>query len=175
MRVSIVDCDKSHYRSGGNRQTGFLLIESMVALVLFSIALLGLSALMVTDSKNSLSSLLRTETVIIMSEVVDTMRNNLAEVGNGLYNGSFDTSYSIPSGNASQAEQDIKRWTQSLKERTIGEVLEPEIEIDCTGTLNRVCALTISWDDSRAACQDERVDCKPQQSKKYTLESRVTL
>jgi len=67
-------------------QKGALLIESMVALAVFSIALLSLSGMQLSASKGAFSSLLKTESMVASANILDKMRVNLTGVADGDYN-----------------------------------------------------------------------------------------
>ena len=58
------------------KQSGSSLIEVLVAIVIMSIGLLGLTALQTTAMKNNHSALLRTQVTILSYELVDLMRAN---------------------------------------------------------------------------------------------------
>ena len=133
------------------KQQGVLLVEAMVALAVFSIAILGLSALQLTSSKNALSSLLRTETSVVTSEIIDMMRANLPDVALGRYDLNFgDGVFGSP---ANQAEVDINEWLDNLVAMS-GIGVAPDASITC-GNPTRPnpldCTIMVQWNDSRAA------------------------
>jgi type IV pilus assembly protein PilV len=59
-----------------DRQTGFSLIEILIALVVLSIGLLGLAALHAESLRGSRSAYLRTKAVTLASDMADRMRAN---------------------------------------------------------------------------------------------------
>jgi len=163
-------------KSSASRQTGALLIESMVAIAVFSIALLSLSGLQISSSKNSLSSALRTESAIAVSEIIDRMRSNIekqrSELGSGFdatqlasLASQFSVAYgTIPTG-TSQAESDINAWLGRIGATSFRGVI-PQAMIDCqtlnslsastglTGTYNALdCVVGIRWNDTNAEDQ----------------------
>ena len=135
-----------------NKQSGLLLVEAMVAVALFSIAIMGLSALQLTNSKSNLSAMLRTETTVSITEIIDLMRANIEGVEGGDYNRDFDDDHGAPFEN--QADRDIDRWLVNLNTAFSGESGENSFStvgsINCAGILNRVCTVRIQWDDQRA-------------------------
>lgn len=64
---------------------GFTLIEIMVALVIFSIGLLGLAMLQTTGLKFNTDSYMRTQATILAYDLIDRMRANLVAVQAGNY------------------------------------------------------------------------------------------
>lgn len=136
---------------GRINQQGILLVESMVALALFSIAILGLSALQITSSKNNLSALLKTETAVASSEIIDLMRTNRTGVALDQYDfalgdGVFDTE-------TNQAETDVNSWLINLN-NVVAAGMTPDASIACAGPFNLDCTILIQWNDDRAE-QDE--------------------
>ncbi len=64
---------------------GFTLIEIMVALLIFSIGLLGLAMLQATGLKFNTDSYARTQATILAYDLIDRMRANVAGVQAGNY------------------------------------------------------------------------------------------
>ena len=64
---------------------GFTLIEIMVALLIFSIGLLGLAMLQATGLKFNTDSYARTQATILAYDLIDRMRANVAGVKAGNY------------------------------------------------------------------------------------------
>ena len=116
----------------------------MVALAIFSVAMLSLAGAQITLSKNTFSSLLKTDSAVRSSEIIDMMRMNLAGVAAGDYNLSYGDTQ--PGSPTIQGEIDIKNWVTGLQ-NTVLRGTSADAEITCTG-LN--CTVAITWDDSRA-------------------------
>jgi len=72
---------------------GFTLLEVMVAIVIFSIGLLGLGSLQIIGYRLTSDSLLRTIATILANDMVDRMRANVAATSLGLA-----SPYNNPSG-----------------------------------------------------------------------------
>jgi type IV pilus assembly protein PilV len=68
---------------------GFTLLEVLVALVVLSIGLLGLSGLQTTGLRGNHSALMRSEATILASDILDRMRANRTEALSGSYNIAF--------------------------------------------------------------------------------------
>jgi type IV pilus assembly protein PilV len=67
------------------RQTGFSLIEVLVALAVLSIGLLGLAMLQVTGMKFNSDAYFRTQATILAYDIIDRMRANPKGAGDGNY------------------------------------------------------------------------------------------
>jgi len=151
MRLNVV-------RSSKSKQTGALLIESMVAIAGFSIALLSLSGLQISSSKNSLSSAMRTESAIAISEVVDRMRSNVGGVREGNYNVAYGV---VPTG-TDQSGADVRAWLDRVANSSFRAV-NAQGQIACTQpdplSEARDCAVSVRWNDSQAEdqYQDEAI------------------
>ncbi len=147
---------------GGRLEEGYLLVESLVSLVIFSIAILGLVATQISASKNNLSALVKTETAINMSEIIDKMRANRAGVVAGEYDlaeTDIDDKELYPSGATTLVEGDLESWRESLFNTAHG--MSPKAEIACT---NLDCTISISWSDSRAINTDDTGDTAEQKA-----------
>lgn len=80
----------------GHRQTGFSLIEVLVALLVLSVGLLGLAMLQVTGMKFNSDAYFRTQATILAYDIMDRMRANPKGAGDG--------SYDIPTKSDMQAK-----------------------------------------------------------------------
>lgn len=60
----------------GASQAGVSLVESLVALLVLSIGLLGIAGLFVDNVKNSRTALLRTQAINLVTDMADRIRAN---------------------------------------------------------------------------------------------------
>jgi len=124
-------------------QRGLSLIESMVALLVISIGILGIASLQAASMKQSASSLNHSQAVWIAYDMTDRIRVNLA--GAADYAGiDTDTAYQqdckAADCSASQmATADAADWAQSLQSLPAGRGL-------ITGDADQL-VLTVMWDD----------------------------
>lgn len=128
------------------KQQGYLLVESMVALAVFSIALVSLAGAQLTTAKNTVSSAMKTESTISSSELIDTMRTNLAGVQSGDYDVDFGDIPTV-TGSSSQGIKDIYGWITDLRDNKL-KGTTADGEVVCAGL---VCTVSIRWLDNRAA------------------------
>ena len=80
-------------------QAGFTMVEILVAILIFSIGLLGLASLQVVGYKLSSDSLYRTMAAILANDMIDRMRTNTVETAKGVtsaYNNPGATSAGNP-------------------------------------------------------------------------------
>jgi type IV pilus assembly protein PilV len=69
-----------------SRQRGVSLIEVMMAVLIFSIGLIGLAGLVVMSTRSNHAAYLRTQVTFLASNMADRMSANPAGVWNGAYN-----------------------------------------------------------------------------------------
>lgn len=67
------------------RSRGFTLLEVLVALVVLSVGLLGLTGLQATSLRNNHSAFLRSQATVAINDIMDRMRANRAVAKDGLY------------------------------------------------------------------------------------------
>ena len=123
-------------------QTGFGLIEVLVALLIVSIGLLGIAALQMTALKNVGSSMERSQAVILTYSYLDLLRANRAQA--------LLSTLDIPTmacdpENLAGSLVEQRKWLTQLHEN-----LGPQTcgKVDCLG--GGKCTITVQWDDSRA-------------------------
>lgn len=134
---------------------GFSMIEVLVAFLLLSFGILGLSGLQMNALKNNQSALQRSQASMLAYYLMDAMRANREAALNGDYNlGSIDTAgkdhetiCSAPSGSA-LANNDHARWFDAVKS-ALGDADTTCAAIVCDGDGN--CGIVIEWEDTRTS------------------------
>jgi type IV pilus assembly protein PilV len=141
------------------RQAGFSMIEAMIAILIFSIGLIGMAGLMLVSVRTNQSAYLRTQASFLAQSLVDRIRANRGQVL--AYNGTY-----APLGAATdpcaggavcdpaaQVNRDKLLWRQQL-----GQFLpNASANVLCAGTVlgsvaqqgaspfNGTCSLQIQW------------------------------
>lgn len=136
-----------------HRMRGASMIELLVAFLLLSFGILGLSGLQINALKNNQNALQRSQASMLSYYLMDAMRANREAALNGDYNlGSVDTSgdehetiCSAPSG-TTLVSNDHKNWFAALK-TALGDTNTTCAAIDCDGDGN--CNIAIEWEDTR--------------------------
>ena len=133
------------------RVRGFTLLEVLVALIVLSIGLLGLSGLQTTGLRGNHSALLRSEATMLANDILDRMRANRTEAlkETGGYNIAFGDP--TPTGTpcsanclpAQVANADLFQW-RSYVERLPG---PGQGQVDVT---SGVATISIRWVDDRS-------------------------
>jgi type IV pilus assembly protein PilV len=158
---------------------GFTLIEVLIAIVIFSIGLLGIASLQIAGMRFTHGSQLRSVATLQAESIVDLMRANTFGVRNGFYNKAvtgmptnFTTDCSTATCNAQdRATFDLVTWNQS----TTGQPRQANDEVlpqgtgivcrdstpddgDATGwdcdNLGNVYAVKIQWQERAVGAED---------------------
>ena len=139
-------------------QTGFSLFEVLIAMVLFSIGILGLASLQITGLMNNQTSYQNSQATILAYDIADRMRAN--DEGLAAYlteNMTLAEAYEIGPQSACKsttgctpatlAQHDLYEWRQALRAAL------PE----ATGTITvagRMHTVTVAWDENRDGSVD---------------------
>ncbi|SFS19183.1 type IV pilus assembly protein PilV [Dyella sp. OK004] len=120
----------------GSRQRGVSLIEVLMAVLIFSIGLIGLAGLLVMAARSNQAAYLRTQVTFLAGSMADRMRANPVAVWNGAYN---DINYPVTTAKscdaaaactpAEVAARDKFAWSSLLSAAVPG----PKATIQCTG------------------------------------------
>jgi type IV pilus assembly protein PilV len=132
---------------GARLMRGFTLLEVLVALVVLSIGLLGLSGLQTSSLRNNHSAFLRSQATLAITDIMDRMRANSDAASAGNYDinyGSTPSAADCSSNCSAQAvaDRDLVEW-RSYVERLPGG--EGEIDVDANG----VAEVRVRWADTR--------------------------
>jgi len=148
----------NHHRTHSSSQRGATLIEILVAVLILSLGTLGMAALQARALKGNVSSLQRTQAVMLSTYMMEVMRvdqnsakalnyNTGTLTGGGEINGKICNPASV-TGN-SLADVNRKHWLESTKQ-AIGVTSDSTtcgaIFCDATGS----CRVQVIWDDSLA-------------------------
>jgi type IV pilus assembly protein PilV len=104
---------------------GFTLLEVLIALLVFSLGLLGMAGLLVVSVKTNHSAYLRTQASFLAQSMADRMRANVPRVWTGDYDGSYPTGDTdpCPVGSATScsradiATRDKAQWSTQLQDQ----------------------------------------------------------
>ena len=124
------------------QQRGTTLIETLVALLVLSIGLLGIAGLQLTSLQNNRGAHLRTQASVLAYDVADRMRANRTVALAGGYNVAIG---STPTGGSLEVK-DLQIWKQTLAAQLPG----GDGSISIAGN---VVLITIQWADSLGAQQ----------------------
>jgi len=133
------------------RQRGASLIEVLVAFLLLSIGLLGMSALQINALQNSHSSLQRSQATMLAHFMMDAMRANAAAARNGNYNlGTLpNTPVCVAPADTSLPTHDQRVWMLAMRD-ILGQVDSTCGLIHCVAAaVGTQCTVQVYWDDSR--------------------------
>lgn len=141
------------------RNKGFTLLEVLIAVLIFSLGMLGSAGLMVLSVRTNHSAYLRTQASFLADSMVDRMRSNVGWTNdyNGSFNSSTDASFTCTTctpGNL--VERDKAQWAQQLKDSLPNPAAVIRCEGDNLGSAAQrgsapyvgLCNMTISWTEA---------------------------
>lgn len=128
-------------------QSGVGLIEVMVAVLVLSIAFLGIAALQAVSLSTSNSAMARSMATIASYSILDAMRADSVSARAGLYTTVVTTS-SCPAASATSLQSNqLYLWCKQLRDN-LGTAATTTGTIACD--VSGKCTVTIQFDDSRS-------------------------
>jgi type IV pilus assembly protein PilV len=125
------------------RQSGFTLLEVLIAIVVLSIGLLGLAGIMASSMRNNQSATHRTQASVLAYDIIDRMRANRAAARAGGYNSAMSAGVCAAGAPAGTVQaQDVAGWRRQLA----CALPEGKGSIAVAGGK---AAVVIQWNDSR--------------------------
>jgi len=136
-----------------NKEKGFTLLEVMIALVIFSIGLLGLAGLMAQSTAFTNSAQYRTQATFLAYDMLDRMRANPSEAANPTlrYNLNFGntpgtaTCYATTCTLTQLATADKDQWLTSVQTLLPGG--DGKVTHDISSGTTTVFIIEIRWTD----------------------------
>lgn len=119
---------------------GVGLIEVLVAVLVLAIGLLGVAAMQATALRNSQSSLERSQGVMHVYTILDSMRANPTAARTGAYN--MGMTCAVPAA-GNLVANDKRAWIDMLQQNLGATACG---QVACVATL---CTISVRWDDSR--------------------------
>ena len=130
---------------------GFTLLEAMIALVIFSIGLIGLAGLQSASMSFNHSAYLRSQATFLAYNILDQMRANHEAARNNTYNATFASVGvqkdcllgTVNCTFTEMAQNDIYQWKQNVLEL----LPKGEASVQSNGANPPVFTITVQWDD----------------------------
>lgn len=145
--------------------TGFSLLEVMIALVIFSIGILGMAGLLMLSVRTNHSAYLRSQAGFLAQGLADRMRLNMPALWTDQYNlaypvGGTPSTCTTGCNIAAIVSRDSIAWSRSLTQllpgptATVGCVLNPGALVPSNQQMldrapyDGLCTITITWSES---------------------------
>lgn len=127
--------------NNNRRQSGFSLIEVLVALVITTMGLLGLASLQLLSLRTQQNAFMRGQATQLNHDLIERMRGNCTAALAGQYTIDFAT---VPSATTTQAQRDLTEWRAQ-----VARVLPDGRGAIAVNAASRVATVTVRWDDAR--------------------------
>ncbi len=149
------------------RRNGFTLLEVMIALLVFSLGLLGMAGLLAVSVRTNHGAYLRTQATFLAQSMADRMRANNIGIWKLAYNGIYDstttgTTGTTCLGTASCGWSDVATRDKLIWSNQLASFLpNPSATVTCSTTgaapaadilverppYNGQCTIAISWNE----------------------------
>lgn len=140
------------------RQRGFTLLETLIALVVLSVGMLGIASLHVEGLRNGRTASLRTKAISHATDMAEKMRSNrvgaiagdyVSTAGDvGMNNDCADDLVGAPTADCNpqqMAQHDIWLWKRMLVNPQTGMPGAPDATITSDGAALPTLTITIAW------------------------------
>lgn len=128
-------------------QKGVGLIEVLIAVLILSIAFLGIAALQAVSLSTNNTAMARSMATISSYSILDAMRADLTNAQSGSYNTTTAlVANACPTDTSTLAKYQLSTWCNQLGS-TLGAAATTKGAINCTNLGD--CTVTITFDDSR--------------------------
>ena len=154
--------------SMSTRQTGFTLVEVLIAVLVLSLGLLGLAGMQATSLKNNSAAAARGQATLLAYDMIDRMRTNKTAALAGSYTNALNTApttggsdcqaTSATCNGATMATYDLNQWKCLLGKWSSNGVCSTTLNID-RGLLpdgdgsiainGNVVAVGVQWTETR--------------------------
>jgi type IV pilus assembly protein PilV len=150
------------------RAAGFTLLEVLVAMVVLSIGLLGLSGMQTSSLRNNHSAFLRSQATVVSNDIIDRMRANRDSAVLGDYDIAYTDAAPSPGcsgGSCASAEAvadtDLNEWRAYVARLPGGQgeidVVQESVTVGGESVSIDVAEVKVRWGDARDGTQLEIV------------------
>lgn len=141
------------------KQSGFSLIEALVAFMILSVGMLGVASLQTISLKSGHTALLRTVAVMKVDEILENMRaNNTAILNYAAGTGDAGTDHGCSEAGtaavkctpAQMASDDVFRWKRGLKEvlpNNAGTTASIQVTVPVAPETLHTVVVTVNWSE----------------------------
>jgi type IV pilus assembly protein PilV len=147
------------------RHRGFTLLEVLIALLVFSLGLLGMAGLLIVSVKTNHSAYLRTQASFLAQSMADRMRSNTPRIWTGDYSVSYPSMDTDPCplgtacSRAGIATRDKAQWSTQLRDQLPnasaviacapdGAVAVSATEAAAGAPYTGLCEIVLQWSES---------------------------
>ena len=123
--------------------SGFTLVEFLVALLIFAIGILSLTALQLRVLRGDISAHNYAQAIQVAYSMMDRLRSNRNAALAGSYNITDVSEITDGDGLAPLADDDLASW----RNNELDLLPAPNVTISCSSSGN--CSVTVIWDDSQ--------------------------
>ncbi|MDC3067413.1 type IV pilus modification protein PilV [Pseudomonadota bacterium] len=123
--------------------SGFTLVEFLVALLIFAIGILSLTALQLRVLRGDISAHNYAQAIQVAYSMMDRLRSNRNAALAGSYNITDVSEITDGDGLAPLADDDLASW----RDNELDLLPDPNVTISCSSSGN--CSVTVIWDDSQ--------------------------
>lgn len=120
------------------RESGFTLLEILIAVVILTVGLLGLAGLQARSLQANQSALTRSQAVVLSYDIIDRLRANRASARDGVYNQPLASGH--PTAGTMESD-DIIAWLTEIERRLPAGDGEINVAAD-------VVTVRVQWDDT---------------------------
>ena len=140
-------------------QSGFTLLEVLIALLVMSIGLLGIGKMMIMSARANDSAYMRSQATALGYTILDAMRANRQaaivqgyDTALGVFPGAVacGTTVAAACNSGQQAQNDLSQWGASLAAQLpsgVGSVTTVPGNDTATGATNITATVTVQWTD----------------------------
>jgi type IV pilus assembly protein PilV len=145
------------------QQSGFTMLEVLVAIVVLAFGLLGLAGLQADGLRNNTSAYMRSQATLMAYDMLDRMRANPQGVISGDYDALLEITPTDPScitsgcSIAQMSQHDAFEWSQTLAR----ELPSGQGRVVGSGA-GSVFTITVMWDDNRTGATGTDCSGDPQ-------------
>ena len=129
--------------SFAHRMEGFTLVEFLVALLIFAIGILSLTALQMRVLRGDISAYNYAQAIQVAYSMMDRLRSNRNSAISGNYNITDVSEIIDGDGLPPLADDDLATW----RDNELNLLPSPNATVSCDPS--GLCSVTVSWEDSQ--------------------------
>jgi len=134
--------------SSPNRQSGMMLLEGLIAILIFSLGIIALIGMQATATKQVTDAKYRTDAAFLANQLIGTMWMKVKPSGNDAnWATDLKNEFDTVANTSTDADDDLNKWKAAVADTLPGvtSATQPTVNVAAGTSTDGIVTITIQW------------------------------